>query len=291
VASWRVAVRWIGGDSEIVGGTVLFVILLGWLWRWLARHEDGVRRRWSGLSRHPRLAALRRRFAPQLGFFLARLSPRGYLGLHLTAGVLLLIGASWLFGGIAEDVVAGDPLTVFDKDIAEWFHAHRTPGVTRAMQLVSGLGSTAWVTGVAVVTAFILWRRRCWYQLLALALVLPGGMVLSVLLKIAFHRHRPSFSDSVQTLQGFSFPSGHTMAATLLCGLLASPGWHFLLPPWTPCVEAAVARSKSWKRLRRGTQALHRGQPRRGRTTGSPGLTGSGLVAAQRRRQHHDELR
>ena len=49
------------------------------------------------------------------GYFLNRFSPQGYLGLHLTIGVLLLIGASWLFGGIAEDVMTGDPLTVTDQ--------------------------------------------------------------------------------------------------------------------------------------------------------------------------------
>ncbi|MHB8834215.1 MAG: bifunctional DedA family/phosphatase PAP2 family protein [Candidatus Methylomirabilia bacterium] len=220
-ASWRVAARWIGGASEIVGAVVLFVIGLVWLWRWLVRHETDVRRRWQGLSEHPRAAALRRRFSPQWKFLLARLSPRSYLGLHLTIGVVLLVGASWLFGGIAEDVVEGDPLTVVDQQVAAWFHEHRTPGVTRTMQLVTGLGSTAWVTGVAVVAALVLWRQRFWYRLLALVLVLPGGMILSTLLKIAFHRHRPSFTDAIQAFQGYSFPSGHTMAATLLYGVLA----------------------------------------------------------------------
>ena len=38
----------------------------------------------------------------------------GYLGLQLTAGALALIGATWLFGGVAEDVVHGDPLILFD---------------------------------------------------------------------------------------------------------------------------------------------------------------------------------
>ncbi len=67
-ASWRAAARWIGGASEIVGAAVPFVVVLGWLWRWLVRHEADVRRRWQELSKHPRLTALRRRFSPQLDF-------------------------------------------------------------------------------------------------------------------------------------------------------------------------------------------------------------------------------
>ena len=38
----------------------------------------------------------------------------GYLGLQLTAGALALICATWLFGGVAEDVVHGDPLILVD---------------------------------------------------------------------------------------------------------------------------------------------------------------------------------
>ena len=219
--SWRVAAKWIGRGSEIAGGALLLAIVLGWLWRWLGRHEADVKRRWRAVEGHPRVVALRRRFAPQLEFLLDRLSPRGYLGLHLTIGVLLFIGASWLFGGIAQDVVAGDPLMVVDQNVAKWFHERRTPGLTTAMQLVTGLASPIWVTGIALVVAFVLWRKRCWYRLLVLALVVPAGAVVDFLLKTAFHRHRPSFEDSFLIFHGYSFPSGHTMAATLLYGGLA----------------------------------------------------------------------
>ncbi|MGC2458875.1 MAG: bifunctional DedA family/phosphatase PAP2 family protein [Gallionellaceae bacterium] len=221
-ASWQVAAKWIGRASEIVGSALLLAIALGWLWHWLGRHEADVKRRWQAFVQHPRVAALRRRLAPQVEFLLNRLSPQGYLGLHLTIGVLLLVGASWMFGGIAEDVVAGDPLTVIDRNIAAWFHERRTPGLTTALQFVTGLASTAAVTSVTLVAALMLWWRRYWYRLLALVLVLPGGMALAFLLKITFHRQRPSFPDSFLIFDGYSFPSGHTMAATLLYGLLAA---------------------------------------------------------------------
>jgi len=216
-----VAAKRIGRASEIAGGALLLAVALGWLWRWLGRHEADVQRRWQALVEHPRVVALRQRFAPQLEFLLDRLAPRGYLGLHLTMGVLLLIGASWLFGGIAEDVVTGDPLTVIDKNVAEWFHERRTPGLTTTMQLVTDLASPTWVTCVALVTGLVLWWKRCRHRLLALVLVIPGGMAQIPLLKMAFHRHRPSFEDAFLIFQGYSFPSGHAMAATLLYGLLA----------------------------------------------------------------------
>ncbi|MBU1709704.1 MAG: phosphatase PAP2 family protein [Proteobacteria bacterium] len=220
--SWRLGAKWIGAASEIVGGALLLTIVLGLLWRWLGRHETEIKRWWQETAAQPRLVALSGRLAPVREFLLERLSPKGYLGLHLTLGVLLLIGSSWLFGGIAQDVVAGDPLTIIDKNVAEWFHQRRTAGLTTTMLLVSGLASVTWVTGVVTVTALVLWWKRCWQRLLALVLIVPGGMVLNLLLKIAFHRQRPSFSKSFLIFHGYSFPSGHTMAATLLYGLLAA---------------------------------------------------------------------
>lgn len=154
-------------------------------------------------------------------FLRDRFSPEGYLGLYLTVGVLLLIGASWLFGGIAEDVMTGDPLTVTDQHVAEWLHDRATPGLTAAMQVITDFASPLWVTCVAAVTGLVLWWKRSWYRLLAWVLVLPGGVVLGLLLKIAFHRRRPSFDNAFVIFQNYSFPSGHTMAAVLLYGLLA----------------------------------------------------------------------
>jgi undecaprenyl-diphosphatase len=144
------------------------------------------------------------------------------MGLHLFLGILLLVGAAWMFGGIAEDVVTRDHLTVTDKHIAEWFNHRATPGLKTAMQVISGCASPLWITVVVVITGLILWRKRCWYQLLDLALVVPGGMALLVLLKLSFHRHRPSFEDALSIFQGYSFPSGHTMGTTLLYGALAA---------------------------------------------------------------------
>lgn len=47
-------------------------------------------------------------------------------------------------------------------------------------------------------------------------------MLLNWLLKLAFRRSRPTLGDYVHALQSYSFPSGHTAAATLLYGLIAA---------------------------------------------------------------------
>ncbi len=220
-ASWQVAERWIGRASAIVGGTLLLIFALTWLWPWLSHHEGDLKQRWQVFLAHPCVVALRRRFAPQLEFLQARLSPQGYLGLHLTIGTLVLIGAAWLFGGIAEDVLTDDPLTVVDEQVAAWFHDHTTPALATAMVVVTSLGSMPVISGIALVIFFLLLWRQYWHRLLVLILTIPGGMLLNLLLKSAFARQRPSFENPIITVTGHSFPSGHTMMATLLLGLLA----------------------------------------------------------------------
>jgi undecaprenyl-diphosphatase len=61
-------------------------------------------------------------------------------------------------------------------------------------------------------------RRWAW----TVALVVPTGLAINVLLKNAFHRARPHFDDARASLESYSFPSGHTAGATLLYGVIAA---------------------------------------------------------------------
>lgn len=218
----QAAEPWIGRAGAIVSGIILFFLMLLWMWHWAVRHEAVVRERWAQWQRQPRIAAMRLRFAPHLAFFRARMSPHGYFGLQMTAGAIALIGASWLFGGISEDVLSGDPLTVVDQYVAEWFNAHATPVVTGAMLLISDLhGVTAITTYVALLALYLLWKRD-WYWLLCLGMSVPGGMLLNELMKHAFQRVRPILDAPLLTLSSFSFPSGHVAGTALLYGLLGT---------------------------------------------------------------------
>ena len=194
---------------------------------------------WVSFTARPRIASLRRRFAPQIAFVRARLSPGSEFGLRLTLGVLLLIGATWLFGGVAEDVVTEDPLTKIDAQITRWFRAHATPNVTRYMLIFTHLHGTIGITLLSLALAlYFLWRKER-YWLLTLFIAVPVGMFLNVVLKQVFLRDRPSFADPILSLTSYSFPSGHVASATLFYGVLAA----FLvssLPTWSWRALAAI---------------------------------------------------
>ncbi|NMM13878.1 MAG: phosphatase PAP2 family protein [Rhodoferax sp.] len=220
-ASWQTAERWIGRASAIIGAILVFALLLVWLWRWAVRHESFIRHGWGRFLQRPRIHALRVRFRPQIAFVQARLSPQSYLGLQLTTGALILIGASWLFGGIAEDVVSGDPLTLVDLRVAQWFHEHATPLLTQTMRVVTNIHSTLpMTTAVVLIAAYLAWKKN-WYWLICVTITVPFGMLLNVLMKYAFHRARPNFDVPILELATYSFPSGHVAGSTLFYGVLA----------------------------------------------------------------------
>lgn len=221
-ASWQTAERWIGRASAIVGGLLIFALLIAWLWRWAARHEDVIRSAWTRFLQRPSVTATRQRFASEISFVQNRFEPTSYLGLQLTAGALMLVGASWLFGGIAEDVVSGDPLTLIDVQVSQWFHTHSTPLITQAMLIVThSHGPLAISLALVLIAAYLTWKRN-WYWLLCIGLTVPSGMLLNVVMKYAFGRARPSFDDPLLVLTTYSFPSGHVAGATLFYGVVAA---------------------------------------------------------------------
>jgi membrane-associated phospholipid phosphatase len=156
-------------------------------------------------------------------FAAARFSPEGQFGLHLTVGIVLLLGAMAVFARLARAVVAGAPITQLDAEIAMWLHLHAQDGglLRDALLLLTHLHSTPGVLTIAFFVGVWLVKRGHRYWPMALVAAVPGGMLLNVALKHTFERARPHFEEPILTLTTYSFPSGHTMAATVLYGLLA----------------------------------------------------------------------
>ena len=144
-----------------------------------------------------------------------------FVGRELIVGLLIFTVMTLIVGQLGEEIANGEPLTLTDVKFSAWLQTHRTRTLTTALRLATELGSTWMAIATAgVFGLYLLWRRRI-YWLAAVWLSVFGGMELNVLLKYAFQRPRPSFDDPILSLTGYSFPSGHTMAATVLYGVLA----------------------------------------------------------------------
>ncbi|MEK6281240.1 MAG: phosphatase PAP2 family protein [Acidobacteriota bacterium] len=146
----------------------------------------------------------------------------GFFGWHLVIGLLVFVAMTIVLAQISDQVMEGEPLTVTDAQLSQWLHAKRTPGQVTAFRYVTSLGSTVVASTLAtVVGIFLLWRgQRYWFTTLLISIL--GGVLLNVFLKTAFQRARPSFDDPIMTFTGYSFPSGHTLTATVLYGCLAA---------------------------------------------------------------------
>lgn len=188
---------------------------------------------------------------PRPGFLRARLSPDNYLGLHLTVGLVIMLMAVLVFGHIAEDVITTDAIVTLDLQIAAWFHAHARPALTAFFLVLTDLHSTPGVLVLSLLFTLLLVRKRAWDWVRCMALAVPLGMLLNVLLKHIFQRARPSFEHPLLSLTTYSFPSGHTAAATLLYGVVGAylvcncRGWRRLLVVvWAVGMVALVGLSR-----------------------------------------------
>jgi len=152
--------------------------------------------------------------------------------LHLIAGLLVFSVMTLTLGEIAEDVRNGEPLTITDVRFSNWLHSHASAPLTKAMWIITSLHASVVVCTVAVLVGLYLWRRRERYWVAAFWLSVFGGLLLNKILKLVFHRARPHFRDAIQTLTSYSFPSGHTMMAAVLYGVIAAylfaktPDWR-----------------------------------------------------------------
>lgn len=171
-------------------------------------------------------------------FLRARFARGHHLGLPLTTGALAVLSTLLLFALVACEVSSHGALTRLDQQLADWFNRRAFEPLTT---LVLGYTHLHGTIGVLAMGALLLWRmlaRRQWLWAADLLLVLPGGMLFNFGLKHVFARLRPSFDDPILVLHSYSFPSGHTIGATLLYAMLAA--WLLAHGPARAGVRAAV---------------------------------------------------
>jgi membrane protein DedA with SNARE-associated domain/membrane-associated phospholipid phosphatase len=213
--------RWLGRATLVLVAMLALVVAFYLAYRWAA-HNRGRLVGWGeAVLAHPPVARLRTRYDTQLRWLLRRLTLGQYLGLHLTVGLLAAAGGLWLFGGLAEDLLTGDPIVHFDRVLDAYLHARATPPLTTFFLIVTALGSieTIVLLGV-VVAAFFAWRRR-WLFLGSWLAAVAGSAVLNHLLKGLFERPRPYFEHPLLIETSYSFPSGHAMESFVVYGMLA----------------------------------------------------------------------
>ncbi|WP_246687014.1 bifunctional DedA family/phosphatase PAP2 family protein [Mesorhizobium sp. B2-4-19] len=210
----------LGAAAKPLAILLVALVVIGWLVlhlvRWTLRR--GIPLLIVGVERLRTWAAARDTWISR--GLSSLLDPSQHEARALALLTVLLIGAAWLFFGVLEDVVSGDPLVLTDSAIYHALQEVRSAPGDAIMIAITELGDT--IVVVAVTTIVFLWFvwKRAWrtagYWLVALA----GASALNTAIKVALHRARPGeglYSGS----SAFSFPSGHSTMNMVLYGFLA----------------------------------------------------------------------
>lgn len=144
--------------------------------------------------------------------------------------VLAGCAAMLLFGLLSA--LALDLATVrnFDAESAAWFHAHADPAVQDVFGVITVFGSPVlWVLGLGLGATLI--ARRDWSLLAGWAVAMAVGKLWNIGLKEWIAEPRPTFEGWTNPEDGYGYPSGHTMQATIAYGMLAYLVWRRIATP------------------------------------------------------------
>ncbi|HAO42898.1 MAG TPA: PA-phosphatase [Afipia sp.] len=134
--------------------------------------------------------------------------------------IVLIIGSAWLFFGVLEDVVSGDPLVLADSAIYRALQDLRTPPGDAAMIAITELGDTKVVVAVTIIVFLWLAWKHAWRTAAYWLGAIAGASALNTAIKVALHRARPD-ELLYSGWSAFSFPSGHSTVNVVLYGFLA----------------------------------------------------------------------
>jgi undecaprenyl-diphosphatase len=200
------------------------------LFRLLQRRAEQMARwllTWS--SHHPRLNRL-------IGGVFDRYRSEAK-GLAVAGGVL--VASIWLFLGVLEDVLTGDPLVQVDLGLYRLMQGLRTPWGDWIMVGATELGDGVVLAAVMAIVLAWLFCRRNWRAALYWIVAAGSGQIAATALKLVLQRPRPS-AIPFEPLSAYGFPSGHATMSTVVYGFLAVLITRDLVGPWRWLPYAAV---------------------------------------------------
>lgn len=146
-------------------------------------------------------------------FLRQRMDRRTAGGFLLTASIVVLFVVSLIVGTLLDIIDNTTWLANADRSVAEWGSHHQTSSVVTGMKWVTQLGSTLVISAVLLIVAVVDYVRRRTFDVVLFVLAVGlGQLLLANVLKVTVRRDRPSVLHLVPA-SGFSFPSGHAVAA------------------------------------------------------------------------------
>jgi undecaprenyl-diphosphatase len=127
-----------------------------------------------------------------------------------------------------HEAIAQPFLEHVDQQVMQVIHAHDTPALTRLAFTLSFIGSPRALGPGIALAALVLWAIKLRRDAILLVTAIGGAALLDTILKLHFRRIRPTVPWALVTEHSFSFPSGHSVGAVVLYGILTYLIWSHL---------------------------------------------------------------
>ena len=163
--------------------------------------------------------------------------------IRVVLGASTLIVLAWLLAPNIRGLLQSSTVMEMDRQVAAWLHAASSPSLIEFMRWISLFHGIAGVLCMTAIAAAALGWYGEWEVLPTLLASVPGGMLINVAVKFAVQRERPHWGYGLESLESFSFPSGHTEGATLFYGVMVVWLWPRIGTLWMRATLLVVVAS------------------------------------------------
>jgi membrane-associated phospholipid phosphatase len=152
-------------------------------------------------------------------------------------GALLLVGfgvALVTTSGLVKlhDEILNAPFEQRDQAIQSWVHGFTRPMLTELMTGLTWIGSPFVLTPAVTLAAGLMWWWRLKDDAVLVAAAALGGVALEQVMKLHFRRLRPEVPWAFVHEHTFSFPSGHSLLAMVMYGVIVYKTQDKLRSKW-----------------------------------------------------------
>lgn len=132
-----------------------------------------------------------------------------------TALATIFVSAFLVFTTEVQEAASGEPefITQVDLYASQTIGATRNPKLTSVAVDITALGSSTVLSLLVICTFTLLCFRRRWVDAIHCLIAAIGAGLITSLMKAHFERARPIGLAHLVEVQGYSYPSGHSLGA------------------------------------------------------------------------------
>jgi undecaprenyl-diphosphatase len=152
-----------------------------------------------------------------------RIGSNGTLLTILALGALAVFLLAFLVSRVYDAVTESDGVASLDKPVLQLAKGLRSPALNDTAATVAyGFGPIGMPILAIAVMLLLALRRRSWTPVILIAAAGIGSLLMTIAGKDIIDRHRPLRVDAIPPFETSpSFPSGHTLNATVILGIVA----------------------------------------------------------------------